>query len=204
MPFNIADFRAAVYGRGIARPSKFLVRVFSPPGMIGDFDDVVRDIEMWAEATELPIFGLHTGEHPRYGYGPDEKRVVRAIYQDVRIKLIADESMAHWRFFKEWLNLIVESNMSGGIGGTGGAAMPYEINYKSEYLTSVNIQTFDEAGHLRASVVLRDAFPIALEAVELAWANGEEYMRIPVTMCFTDWYEEPPEEGGAPANGFES
>jgi hypothetical protein len=194
MAFNIADFRASINSRGIARPSKFLVRIFAAPGMVGDFDAVVRDMEMWAEATELPVFGLHTGDHPRYGYGPDEKRVVRPIYQDVKLRIISDEHMANWRFFKTWLNLIVESDMSGGIAGGGGAAMPYEINYKDQYLTGVNIQTFDEFGNLRASVVLRDAFPVALEAIELAWANGEEYMRVPVTIAFTDWYEEPTEE----------
>jgi hypothetical protein len=63
---------------------------------------------------------------------------------------------------------------------------PYELSYKYEYVSDVNIIAFNDAGEEAIKVILREAYPLFLAGSPLGW--GEKgIMRHMVTMSFQSW-----------------
>jgi hypothetical protein len=50
------------------------------------------------------------------------------------------------------------------------------------------VDVFDDEGKVKIRTVLRDAYPIFIGDVQLSWESKNEYMKIPVTFAFMDWY----------------
>lgn len=180
MPFNVAKFRTSITSRDILRPNKFRVRIFNPPGLAASEMD--GEMELWGEMTEIPMFQLGTGAMQRFGYGSIEKRPVMPQYQEISTYFIADGAGEIWRFFKDWLRLIVKNTMEDGEG-------IYELAYKDAYLTDMQMTVFKQTGEEAFTVVLVDAFPIQLGSIKLQWSDNNQIMRIPVVWSYTNWQE---------------
>lgn len=198
--FNISTFRSYLEASGVQRPSKFLVRIPMPVGMLShpefsQITDTVRQLEYWADAASLP--GMIINSHPnlRYGYGAYDKKPVSPIVEDIGISFIGDGLGAIHHFFLEWMRMIINYDMSKGIkpgsrtGSVSGKNLdPYEVSYKYEYMTDINIVTFNEVNEEIQSIVLREAWPIGIEASQLQWAAVNSLVRLPVIFTCQDWY----------------
>ncbi len=213
--FNAADFRSILgKGAGVAEPNKFRVRFFLPAGLngtipsqgtaeseftskSGDDKETIRYLEFWAHSTSLPAFGLMAQNAVRYGYGPRERRPFAPVYTDVQVQFIADDHGSNWKLFYDWMNMIFNTRAHLGINEeTGQVNMhgagnilsyaPYQLAYRTEYLTDVQIHTFAKTGEQNMHIVLREAFPVSMSGVALNWADNNSFMSLPVTFAFTD------------------
>ena len=63
----------------------------------------------------------------------------------------------------------------------------YEVNYKDDYSTNIDIYVFDNTGGLTHTVTLFDAFPNSLNDINLDWGNQNSAMKITVGFTFRDW-----------------
>ncbi len=201
--FNVADFRAVISDKGVARPNKFLVRLNMPVGLYGTPGttynlETVRELEFWAESTNLPMFGLATNMANRYGYGAAEKRPYMPTYQDLQINFIFDEFGDNWHFFYDWMNMIINTKTNRGVnaadgrvnvGGEGNilSYRPWEVSYRVEYVTDLNIKLFDQTGVVIKNFLLREAFPIDMGGQSLDWNDNNSYLRIPIRFSYVDW-----------------
>lgn len=198
--FNIATFRAHIGESGVQKTNKFLVRIPMPVGLAShtDFTEMiktVRFLEFWAEASSIPGITINSHMNLRYGYGAFEKKPVAPIFQDIPIVFLDDGKGAIHHFIHEWMNMIVNHDMSHGITPTRRTGQvanhkmdPYEIAYKYEYAVDINIVMFDDTGEETKSIVLREAWPILMNDIQVSWQASGEVSRVPVIFTYHDWY----------------
>ncbi len=207
--FDVQTFKNATHDRGRTKTNKFLARIPLPAGLqgVGQYTNNVRDVQFWCESTNLP--GMLLAAYPvnRYGYGPREQRPIAPTVQDTSFVFLADgpgnqttQSNPtignYYDFFTNWQRLIVNFDKSQGIqAGTFpndnnqnvGRSEPYEIAYKTDYISDIEIFVFTELGECSHYVTLRDAFPLMVADTRLNWADTG-FMRINCVFTYTDWY----------------
>lgn len=188
MAFDINQFTADIMDRRVLRPNLFRVRIFPPPALaLPDGNGIIQDLELWGEASEIPMIQLGAHQMPRWGYGSVEKRPFMPQYREWQVMFRVDADGQIWRYFKEWNKLIVNNDAPSD--GTGTAR--YEIAYKDDYMVDMNVAVFDELGNDAIDVTLIEAYPYAVESIKLDWADNNAYARLGVVFTFTDWIESP-------------
>lgn len=196
--FNVQSFISSVSKNGIMRNNKFLVRIPMPRGMLQSnasarLQSTSRFIELWCESTNIPGVSLSTNEIRRYGYGNVEKKPYVSINNDVNFSFLSDGDGEIWSFFQQWIRMIVNYDMRNGIdpptkNGVLPGQNPWELAYKYEYVSDVEVIVFNEQGNDVLTVVLREAYPTFVGDVQLNWGDTNNIARIPVTMTVYDWY----------------
>jgi hypothetical protein len=193
--FNIKDFASHMNANGLMRNNKFLVRMPYPQG----FDNVPalkessRYVELWCDSTAIPGVNIKTAETRRYGYGPVEKFGSVASFNGVTLTFIADKNAKVHYFFHNWTKLISNYDVRTGDFSRQsgiGSQRPYEISYKNTYVSNVEIIVFDDNGKQTMKVVLRHAYPTAIGDIQLNWSDTNDFVKIPVSFTFTDFYIE--------------
>ncbi len=193
MPFNIADFQANIAQTGFLHPSKYMVRFNIPLGMQGAgelntaMSSTARALEYYCDVANMPGLLINTHDHRRYGYGPTEKKPHAPLFNDAQFIFMSDGDGAIWTFFSQWLRLVLNYESPKGIREERDMGV-YEVNYKDQYVSDIEVTMFDMHGKEKLCTVLRDAFPIAIGDLPLAWMDTNQIVRIPVTITFFDWY----------------
>lgn len=197
MPFSISEFKAEISKKdSFQRTNKFLVTFAPPRVLIGYNTDVVRSMRFWALDVNLPGYAMASNEVRRYTYGPAEKRPFGPAFQDLNLTIMSDVGHSNWDLFHSWTQSIIPHDMRNGIDSTNtrvGArtgAAPYELEYRQNYVTDLNIICYDEEGRATLQVVCREAFPLAVGDIDFSWADANKIALIPVTMTYVDWYYE--------------
>ncbi len=198
--FNIDEFMAIVEDKGIQRNNKFLVHLDVPQGLRNHpnsarFNATANQLRFWCEAVQMPGVELMTHDVRRYGYGPQEKMPSGVAFnsQGATISIIPDQDYDNWFFFQQWIQMIVNFDTRDGLDSATGRigameALPYEIAYKEQYVIPIVIQTFDDAGRANKTVTLRDAYPVFLQEIDLAWADQNNFASFKVAFNYIDWY----------------
>lgn len=206
--FNVGVFKAELNKKKLMRPNLFHVEFSIPSGLLGTenfqyHNKTVRTLEYWCQSAALSGYAINTYPGLRYGYGAIEQRVSVPSYGEIGIDVIFDAAGLNYDFFHDWMQLIMNTNMSKGINesgpdfNNGGLAnitkvplAPFEISYKDSFETDVRIYIYDQLGNAVKKMTLREAFPKALGDIRLAWDDNNTLMRLPVQLAYTDWYIE--------------
>jgi hypothetical protein len=212
--FNIEAFKAEVNQKaGFQRTNRFLMTFPTPRLLVGlsydgAFDgsgfpnmEVNRNIEMWCESITLPGYQLMTHDVRRWTYGPIEKRPFAPNFSQLQAVFLADGDGAIWRFFNDWTQSIIPHDTDRGINGPskrGYSGEAYEVQYKSLYVTELNIYTYHENGDPIQNIVCREAFPSQIGDVSLNWGDNNNLVRLQITFDFLDWFSRPVTKADAP------
>jgi hypothetical protein len=193
--FNIANFTSHINANGIMRNNKFLVRMSYPIGIDGksDLTNTSRYIELWCDSANLPGVSMQTTQFRRYGYGVAEKRPVAPSFNNVSMTFMGDSKGSIHSYFHNWMKLINNYNLSDGNLNNYkdyGGHRSYELAYKDDYAVDIRISVFKENTEEVIKIVLRQAFPTDIGDIQLNWNDTNDYMRIPVSFTYTDWYTE--------------
>lgn len=181
------------------RTNHFMVQIVPPPSI-----QMSANLEYKAEQVSLPGVNFALHDVRRYGYGPIEKRPTSHTFNDLQVIFYTDGDMDNYRFFQQWLSQVASFDMRSGIT-TAGA--PYLLNYKSSYVTDINIRMFNsrgtalrvrdpddaaiaQAGPPALSVMIREAFPVTMTDTQLNWSDNNSIMRFQVSFAYSDWYIE--------------
>lgn len=194
--FNIDSFNAYVSENGFQRLSKFLVRMHIPPLMQGDpiLSNKVRVIEFYCMATAFPGYTLALHEVLRYSYGASEKKPFAPVFQDISMTFIGDAAGHIHKFFTSWMTCMLnkdktDSNqISHGVGGK--PVDIYEVSYKSDYATTIEIITFADTGRRSQKAILLEAYPVRIDDSPMNWGDKNAIMPVQVTFTFHTWYSE--------------
>jgi hypothetical protein len=192
--FNVNEFKSYIAQSGFLHPSKKLVRINLPLGMQagGELNTALgktaRAMEYYCEVSNLPGVMVNTHDHRRYGYGPTEKKPHAPLFNDVQFIFLSDGDAAVWTFWQQWIKLVLNYDARNGIVGNTGDMGVYEVNYKDQYVSDIEVTQFNNYGEEAITTVLRDAFPIMVNDIPLAWSDSNNISRIPVTITFFDWY----------------
>jgi len=193
--FNIANFTSHLNANGVLRNNKFFVRMSYPIGFDGnnDLTNTSRYIELWCDSTNLPGVSMQTTQFRRYGYGVTEKRPVAPSFNNVSMTFMGDSKGAMHSFFHSWMKLINNYNLADGNLSNYkdySGHRSYELAYKNDYTSDITISVFKENTDRVITIVLRKAFPTDIGDIQLNWNDTNDYMKIPVSFSYTDWYTE--------------
>jgi hypothetical protein len=202
--FNIESFNAKIEQfQGLQKTNKFFVRIFPPALMAGDtiLNVASRMLEFWCMAVPLPGYTVATHDILRYSYGPIEKKPFTPIFTDITLVFLADAQGIIKKYFDTWQTCIINKDFrDGDIKGTsseitargaGGSRLdPFEISYKSDYETVVEITTFTDAGEKSSVYILQEAYPIMVSDIQLNWGEMNNIMAVPVTFTFFSWFNQ--------------
>lgn len=195
MPFDVREFITS-FNSEIARPSRFDV-FFNIPKPLNNnqlstafnFGDISvtasgvtgrstgsgglssMDLALRCESAQLPSRTLMTTEQKIYGI--TEKYPYENSYNDAEFVFLVSGDMREKKFFDSWINLVSPK-------------LSYNMNYKSDYATSVIVRQYDLQNRLQYEVELRKAFPITVNQLDLDWSS-DGYHKLTVVFAFSDW-----------------
>jgi hypothetical protein len=72
--------------------------------------------------------------------------------------------------------------------GTVNSKLPtYQLRYKEDYSTTVQIIIYDAFGNAIQRIDLYEAFPTSLREVRLAWGDSEQLLKLNIGISYTDF-----------------
>jgi hypothetical protein len=215
MTFSVSNFKSGAKN-GFLSPAKHELVISSIPSRVlqnysryfSDGNSIVRDqIRFHCEAATLPGVALNTHQFRTYGYGVNETRPVHPVYQKLNLSLYADSDGKMWKFMNSWINLIVShgsEEKNWGYTKPGAGMSAYDISYRDEYATIVELKQYDNNGKEKINIKMNYAFPMVLGDINVNWGLSSQIMRIPVVFSYMDWYDaterKSPSQGTTPPN----
>ena len=169
MAGSIADFKSS-FSKELARPNKFDVSIPVPLGLI-PYRGTSRMLTMRCENAELPGRTIATTSMKIYGV--EEKFPYMSSYNDLSLTFIVSDDMNEKKFFDAWLNWINPNTN-------------YNVKYKQDYSVALRINQYDVQNKVSYSVDLIDAYPIAVNGMDLNWSS-DGYHKLTVTFAYTSW-----------------
>ena len=195
MRFDVNEFLDS-FNTELARPSRFEVFFNIPtalsnnglPSIFGGGEINIRtsnqssssagikalnsnDLALRCESAQLPSRTLMTTEQKIYGI--TEKYPYENSYNDAEFVFLVSGDMREKKFFDKWINLVSPK-------------LSYNMNYKSDYATSVVVKQYDLQGRPQYEVELRKAFPISVNQLDLDWSS-DGYHKLAVVFAYSDW-----------------
>lgn len=170
--FNIRDFRGSINKEGVLLQNKFLMTV-TPPKKLNLSS--TKNITLRCDSVNLPGKALLTEDLVyRHGYGLPERIPYGSQFQDVTATYMLDREAAQLKFFNDWSELIHGTDSSRGLlnkNQSGGSA--YEVEYKSNYATTVSIYVYNDKSKNAIECTLYEAFPQMIQDKQLSWGEAE-------------------------------
>lgn len=201
LPVQIDTLKSTIGRRGgMARPNRFAVYISHPSskqGLIntdltslvsnigtsmlsgGSVDPMMffndpRDMFLLCESAQLPGKRVTTTESMTDIKA--QKRPYSYLMDDVTMTFLLTNDYYTRKYFDSWQDSIVSFNNK-------------KISYKKEYASDISIQQIGVSNDIipAYNVKLKNAYPIALAAVELSNANENSLIQCTVTFTFDDW-----------------
>ena len=169
MPGSIADFKAS-FNKDLARSNKFDVYIPVPIGMV-PFIGTSRKLNLRCESALLPGRNLETTSMKIYGV--NELFPVATTYDNATLTFLVGDDMKEKTFFDSWLNWIQPT-------------VTYDTKYKADYAVIIRINQYDVQNRLSLSIDLIDAYPIAVNQMDLDWSSDAIH-KVAVTFAYTSW-----------------
>jgi len=172
---------------------------FTPPKVFGILDNPQDNAAVnllcqhRAESFPQPGVSLATSEVRRYGIGPIERKPYVPLFLDVGLSFIGDSQGVIHKYFYLWMNSIINfTNLpTGNSPSDAFGKQPFEVEYKENYTTTVEIVTFDEAQNKVGIVRLYNAHPVQIGEVQRSWGDENTLVRIPIQFTYSHWaYDE--------------
>lgn len=216
--FNINNFRssATIYDSVLPKHS-FLV-TFAPFAATQKAASVLNKyiagtaagkLVLRCDSAQLPGVTALKDEVTRFGYGPVEDMAYGVQFADMTLGFILDDVATHSKFFDEWMNLVTNFASKGGGGEMTNTNKngynPYEVGYKDDYSNlQMNITVFDRSQNQVLVYELYDVFPTSINAMDVAWADTDQLMRLYVRFAYTDYTLRVPKiDGYYPDNNWQ-
>lgn len=204
MAFNVNELSSEIARNGIMKTNKFIVQFSMPLSMrntteYSNLADTNNHLHLYCESAVMPGAAVLLEEVRRYGYGVNEKKPFAPIFSDINLTFRGDAKGRVWNFLNTWMRTAVNFESRSGMRTSNGplpGMYPYELGYKYDpdnsegYAIGMAVNLFDDAGDLTMRMVMNEAYPIYIGDVSLSWASHSDYMRIPVTFTFMDWYND--------------
>lgn len=193
--FDVNEFRSSI-DQSYHRTAHFDMNIGMPNGLRAgenrqNLTETARKLHFDIEATNLPGVAIGTDENRRFGIGPFSLKPYAPIFDTINVVVRSDSKGNTYEFFQNWMQSIINYDFSGGIDGTRNNKAVYDVSYKIDYISMVEINMYDEAGgDPTVKLFLIDAFPIHMGNVALDW-HDNNIVRIPLTFTFANWYLSP-------------
>ena len=172
--FNVNEFKAELNKQnGLAQPNKF--RMLITGGVLKN--SRARALALLINRASIPGRGLATNEIRTHG--PIRKMPYNSTYKDLQISVYCtNDGLFPRDLFMDWQNAIVDTT-------TG------QVNYYEQYVSDIELETFDEEGNINFSCKFIDAYPVIVDEMSLDWGATNTYQNLNVTFTYRKWQEQP-------------
>jgi hypothetical protein len=156
----------------IARTNRYMVSIVPPslPGL-----GLLSFKESQIESVSMPNQSVATQDYDLDNFPMFKVPYRRVPEGTVNIRFRMEENGASRKSLKAWMNAIL-----------GERNNLYYSKYYNEIAGTVGIYQLDTENKFRFGVVLRNAFPINMDAIELSWGDTNNYMTQSVTFAYFD------------------
>lgn len=140
----------------------------------GSGNEVVRGLSLMCEETELPGLQIATTETTRNGN--TTKQPYSFLYNTQSFTFFVSEAMYEKNIFDEWSDLIIDRKTN-------------KIKYYSDYITDITIHQLDSQENKIKSIVLKEAYPITINALPVNRSNINTFHRLTVEFAYKKWFD---------------
>ena len=203
--FSISEFKSNIDQKGVLQNNRFIVDFGLPEYLKLDrgYEDL-NLVSLRCEAASIPGISITTIDMPRIGFGPLEFQPHNFTQSDIVLTFLVDAHGSVPKLFYDWLNTIVNFQVSRGhsglnrVVGLGGIEKAYqsgayEVGFKDDYSVDLNITVYDKdqqstgLGTKVMKLTAYKAYPKEMTSIDMAWVNDSELMRIQVAFTYTDF-----------------
>jgi hypothetical protein len=167
---SLNEFKSS-FNKDVARPNRFDVSIPVPLVLI-PYIGTARDLNMRCEATQFPSRTFSTTEQ-RFGSNPTEKFPYQSSYNEIEMTFIVGGDMAEKKMFDAWMEYIQPS-------------YNFDFKYKKDYVTTMQVNQYDNENKLTYSINLIDSFPVSINQLDLDWTQ-DGYHKLTVVFAYTYW-----------------
>lgn len=171
---------ASAYG-GFAKSCRYVVRVL-PQGdylLKSGYSDFMRQLSYLTEVAYMPDRSFMNMDN-RY-YGPNFKIPYQSVYEDITMTFLCRTQSFERQFFDDWMEIINPTNL-------------WDFNYVDQYVAEINVYQLADYGDSPEATApaamyqwsLHRAYPIAIQAQEVNWGNGD-FQRLTVSFTYSHW-----------------
>jgi hypothetical protein len=174
--FSLKNFQTQVRTSGLARQDRFEV-IINPPTILNaaGFTTESKLLSLFCESTNLPTQTI--GVRTQKIQGPGYQRPVSVDYggDGIPMTFLLDQGMNLKAMFDYWMGKIVDPKQ-------------YFIHYQSTYVTQIQISQLDQKDNVKYSIVLEDAFPRAVAALDMSSSSQNQVHKLNVTFAYRRWH----------------
>lgn len=199
MAFNVDNFISNIQRYGTLQNNKFEVVFKRLPRGLSNLDvtgqtysaEILRLLTNRADNIRVPGYILDSIENRRYGIGPNDKTATNVRYEPVNVAFIETADSNISKFFYDWANFIFN---------TGPGIPSYNVAYKNDYITEVDIKVYNnwgkptsERGRIKRPSVtytLYEVFPLSVSDNDLSWDENNRLAKINVSLAFSYFQKE--------------
>lgn len=168
--FKVADFRATLFSKSLARTNRFEIQII-PPAILRQGSELVS---LYAEQASFPILNVQT--KPFKIFGPAYQKPITSDYGGEGTSIIfhIDRDMKIKRFFDNWVHSIIDKDS-------------YTVGWLNEYKGTVVIRQLDEEENVTYEIELVDAFPRNINLLDLNNSATNQTHRLNVMFAYRYW-----------------
>lgn len=155
----------------IAKVNRFDVQI-AAPFILLPYLGTIRTLNLRCENAQLPSRSVATADQ-KFGTNPIEKHAYMSYYGTTDMTFIVGGDMREKVFFDNWLEYINPTST-------------FDINYRNDYVTTVRVNQYDNQNNLAYSIDLYDAFPTAVNQVDLDW-SADGHIKLVVVFEYRYW-----------------
>lgn len=179
--------------KGFAKPNRYRVEFRLPSGVqsgvslgginINSISGVIQNnnkilnrnktIDVLCHTATLPSKRLQTTDYQNLLLPKQLPYFIE--YEEITLTFYCDTEYKVRDYFDIWFDTVFNTNSK-------------TVNYYDEYVSNINIYTLDTEGNINYGVVLEEAYPIAINEVNLSYASSNEIQEISVTFAYKKWY----------------
>ncbi len=173
---GIDEIQSRISNYGITRPNRFQVEMIPPKALIPLIPhEMAERLAIQCEVAQLPGKSFSTQEHRIYG--PLRKFPYVATFTGaIDLTFRVGHDYRERSLFDEWQNIVM--NQSTNMFG-----------YYHDYVTNFLIHQLDQNDERIYSVELIEAWPEAIQAVDLSSQTDNTYNRQTITFAFRQWIQ---------------
>lgn len=195
--FNIGSFRSSLEAHNsLYRPNRYLVKFKRAPNCIQDKKlrtQATEEIIFFCDNINIPGASIIPVDYKRYGIGPFDRRASNIVPAEISAAFMLDGLGRNLHFFQKWVSNIV---YMGNADKAPGLVMNRdsvddqafgEIAYRKDYITEMEIETYDQNAQLINRLTAHEVWPSQLGDVTLGWAQNDEVGRVTVNLQVQRW-----------------
>jgi len=167
---SLNEFKSS-FNKDVARPSRFDVSI-PVPLVLTPYLGTARDLNLRCESTQFPSRTFATTEQ-KFGSNPTEKFPYQSTYNEIEMTFIVSGDMAEKKMFDAWMEYIQPS-------------YNFDFKYKKDYVTTMQVNQYDNQNELIYSINLIDSFPVSINQLDLDWTQ-DGYHKLTVVFAYTYW-----------------